>query len=743
MAEENKEATKPADASAEVEEISVHSGLPDSRGVRRSPWSWVPTLYFAEGIPYILVQVVSIIMFKKMGVSNADIVLYTSMLYLPWTIKPLWSPIVDILKTKRWWIILMQLLLAVSMAGIMFCIPMPNFFRLTLIFFWILAFSSATHDIACDGFYMLGLSSHQQAWYVGIRSTFYRIAMITGQGLLVILAGTIESNTGLKPLYINVQTVQQGNISSDIVKKVDLTEEEKAFLENKTPLESLYFYATKAHQSTNIDEVAKFNRLANDVVKKIKEANPKPDELTRANDLASSATAALNNLITSMINESKSNITPLDGDLRLIASTDDITIPVGQIPKPDSDLTLSLIKKWNELQGQKEIIIGKKKVKKEKEPGIIKRTWKNSVVTPLEGFLKENFGQEKPDISPVAGNISVLNFHLSKEPTTEKDIVVTFGRKSGDKTIDLKEGMRFVFNKSNWNKPVKAVIQIDHRLKDINKADFRTSAGNIPLSWMVTFGLMAGLFIIFALYHFFILPHPHTDTSRYEEAKLKGKPFKVGDFVKEFVETFVSFFTKKGIVPMLIYLCFYRFAESQLTGLNTPFYLDSKEAGGLALTTGQVGLAYGTVGLVCLVIGGLLGGFVAARDGLKKWLIPMVIAINIPDVVYVIMAYMQPENFVFICSLVGLETLGYGFGFAAYMLYMIYVAEGPHKTAHFALCTGFMALGMMIPRMPCGWLQSIIGYKHFFIWVMIATIPSFIVTFIIPIDPEFGKKKKK
>jgi PAT family beta-lactamase induction signal transducer AmpG len=164
---------------------------------KRSPWFWVPTLYYAEGIPYITVMTVSVILYKRLGISNTDIALYTSWLYLPWVVKPLWSPIVDIFKTKRFWIITMELLLGAGLAGVALTIPLPGFFQYTLAFFWLLAFGSATHDIAADGFYMLGLNQHDQAWYVGVRSTFYRFAMITGQGLLIIFAGFLETHSGL------------------------------------------------------------------------------------------------------------------------------------------------------------------------------------------------------------------------------------------------------------------------------------------------------------------------------------------------------------------------------------------------------------------------------------------------------------------------------------------------------------------------------------------------------------------
>ena len=164
-----------------------------------TPWAWIPTLYFAEGLPNVAVMTISVIMYKKLGISNAEIALYTSWLYLPWVIKPFWSPFVDLIKTKRWWIYSMQLLIGAGMAGIAFTIPTGFFRQASLAFFWLLAFSSATHDIAADGFYMLGLSTGKQAFFIGIRNTFYRIAMVTGQGLLVMLAGFLEITTGRIP----------------------------------------------------------------------------------------------------------------------------------------------------------------------------------------------------------------------------------------------------------------------------------------------------------------------------------------------------------------------------------------------------------------------------------------------------------------------------------------------------------------------------------------------------------------
>ena len=410
----------------------------------RNPWSWIPTLYFAEGLPYVLVMTVSVIMYKNLGISNAEIAFYTSWLYLPWVIKPFWSPFVDLLKTKRWWITSMQLLIGAGLAGIAFFLPTTFFFQATLAVFWLMAFSSATHDIAADGFYMLALNESEQSLFVGIRNIFYRIATITGQGLLIVLAGMLE--------------------------------------------------------------------------------------------------------------------------------------------------------KWT---------------------------------------------------------------------------------------------------------------------------------GNIPYAWSLVFFVCAGLFIAIGLYHSYQLPKPTTDK---------------GASLGSLGNLFKTFFQKKGIVLSLAFILLYRLGEAQLAKLASPFLLDKPEMGGLNLSTEQVGIIYGTIGVIALLIGGIVGGIVASKHGLKKWLWYMVAAMNVPNLVYVYLAFVQPENFWIISSCVAIEQLGYGFGFTAFMLYLIYVAQGPYQTAHYAICTGFMALGMMLPGMIAGWLQEIMGYDWFFIWVCLCTIPGIILASFLPIPEEFGKK---
>jgi len=421
---------------------------------KTNPWYWIPSLYMAEGLPYVAVMTISVIMYKRLGISNTDIAFYTGWLYLPWVIKPFWSPFVDLIRTKRWWTVTMQFLIAIAFACIAFSLPTSFFFQFSLAAFWLVAFTSATHDIAADGYYMHALDDHQQSLYVGIRSTFYRIATVAGQGLLVILAGWIEESTG-----------------------------------------------------------------------------------------------------------------------------------------------------------------------------------------------------------------------------------------------------------------------------------------NIPLAWTITFGTLSALFLALAVYHQVMLPRPAAD-----HAAVEVTPSTVA---REFFETFKTFFTKRNALVAILFMLLYRLPEAQLVKLITPFMLDPMDEGGLGLTTGQVGFAYGTVGIIGLTIGGILGGIAAAHGGLKKWLWPMVCAITLPDLVYVYLSYAQPASLTIINACIFVEQFGYGFGFTAYMLYMIYFSEGAHKTAHYAICTGFMALGMMLPGMAAGWLQETIGYQHFFVWTVVCCLVTFVITAFLKIDPEFGKKQRQ
>ena len=420
---------------------------------KRNPWAWVPTLYFAEGVPYVAVMTISLILYKRLGLSNTDITLYTSWLYLPWVIKPLWSPFVDMLKSKRWWIVTMQLLIGAALGGVAFTIPASWWLQGSLFFFWMMAFASATHDIAADGFYMMGLDEHEQAYFVGIRSTFYRIATIFSSGLLVGLAGALQ---------------------------------------------------------------------------------------------------------------------------------------------------------------------------------VITRS--------------------------------------------------------------------------------------------------------IRYSWSLVFYLMAGLFIAFWLYHNWVLPRPAEDGEKQTKT--------ASAIWQEFRQTVVTFFQKPQVWVGICFMLFYRMPEGLLAKISALFLVDAPHNGGLGLSDGEYGLVQGTVGVIGLTVGGILGGICASRDGLKRWLWPMVMAITLPDIVYVLLAYLLPSNLIVISTCVFIEQFGYGFGFSAYMLYLIYYSQGEHKTSHYALCTAFMALSMMIPGLFAGALQEAVGYQAFFIIVMLACTMTYIVTAYLKIDPEFGKKKE-
>lgn len=610
----------------------------------RSPWSWIPTLYFAEGIPYVVVMTVSVIMYKRFGLSNTDIALYTSWLYLPWVIKPFWSPFVDILKTKRWWIVSMQLLIGAGLAGVALTLPMPFYLKVSLAFFWLLAFSSATHDIAADGFYMLALDDSQQSFFVGIRSTFYRLAMIAGQGLLIILAGGLEIMTGLEPVNIEI------NSSNTIQHEV-------------------------------------------------------PSQLNT--DMKKDA-----------------------GKLTFVVSPQNLIINTNKI----STDSLAKIKKYaHENNVAHGFIFEEKSVAKKGEQS----WWSENVAKPLGEYIQTHFGQKKSmdGRNKLVGNAGIVAIQLNKAPENGKEMILNTSFSDGNKNFSLIEGERLAFNSTNWNKSAYAVIQLDPKLKDNATASFKGTSGNIPLSWSITFFILAGLFVSFFVYHKFVLPRPKSDVG-----KSSASP---GEVLSEFGKTFASFFTKKGIGLAIAFMLLFRLAEAMLVKLASPFLLDGREVGGLALNTQQVGFVYGTVGVIGLTLGGIIGGIVASRNGLKYWLWPMALAITLPNAAYLFLSMVQPESFLWVNIAVTIEQFGYGFGFTAYMLYLIYFSQGENKTAHYSICTGFMALGMMLPGMAAGWIQEQIGYQHFFLFIMICTIPTLSLIPFMKVDREFGKAKKK
>ena len=617
---------------------------------KRSPWAWIPSLYFAQGLPYVAVMTISVIMYKRLGISNTDIALYTSWLYLPWVIKPFWSPFIDLLKTKRWWVVTMQLLVGAGLAGIAFTIPASNFFQVTLAVFWLVAFSSATHDIAADGFYMLALDSHDQSLYVGIRSTFYRVATIMGQGLLIVIAGLLESSTGIKPAEIVVNAGPQFS-NTIALPAADTT------LEDGTPA---------------VAQTADFSFVVT------------PSQVNLSTNTISVDSAAI---------------------LKAYAVEQNILNGFAVAEKSKADIQAK--KSW----------------------------WTKSVSEPLGKFIKRNFGEENAgkEVHKLTGNSHLVSVKLTKAPAEGEKIVLNTSLKKGDKSIFIAYGERIEFTSENWNKPAYLLVQADPKLKTEATTTFNGLSGNITFAWSITFFIMAGFFMAVALYHRFILPRPASDKP--------AKEVTPGTIFKEFFETFASFFKKKQIWVAIAFLLLYRLPEAQLVKLISPFLLDAREVGGMGLTTGQVGLVYGTIGILGLTLGGIIGGIIAAKGGLKKWLWPMAWTISLTCATFVYLSVFQPDNLFVVYLCVFIEQFGYGFGFTAYMLFMIYFAVGEHKTAHYAICTAFMALGMMMPGMSAGWLQELIGYQNFFYWVMICCVVTIIVTSFIKVDEGFGKKE--
>jgi PAT family beta-lactamase induction signal transducer AmpG len=395
-------------------------------------------------------------------------------------------------------------------------------------------------------------------------------------------------------------------------------------------------------------------------------------------------------------------------------------------PKAAAAAVMEMAREWNQAHQFTRTRPSAEKAQTAKHPGL----WANWVSGPLGRFLRRHLGPAESLRGDIAGNVGLAFLKLSHAP--EKETVLTVSLKSGDKGIFLVEGARLVVDAANWQTPAIVAWQLDPKLREASSAVFQVRSGNVPLSWSVTFLVLVGLFLAFGVYHRLMLPHPAADRP--------GAAHSVADFLREFLLTFKAFFRRDRIGLLLAFLLFYRFAEAQLVKMVAPFLLDPREAGGLGLTTSQVGFAYGTLGIIALTAGGLLGGVVASRHGLKRWLWPMALIMHLPDAMFIYLACAQPASFPLISLCVAVEQFGYGFGFTGYMLYMMYIARGRHQTAHYAICTGFMALGMMLPGMFSGWLQEMVGYQHFFIWVMLATLPGFLVVALVPLDPEFGRK---
>ena len=481
-----------------------------SKAESRSPWTFVPTTYFAEGLPYILINSASVILYKNMGVGNAEMAFWTSWLYLPWVIKMLWGPMVDMYGTRRSWVVWTQLIMAACLGAAALSLSGQHFFAVSLVTFAAGAFVSATHDIATDGFYMLALTKEDQAFFVGIRSMFYRFAMIFGTGFLVYRAGKM----------------QEGGATAAASWSAMLLFSAAIFV-------VLFLY----HKFV--------------------------------------------------------------------------------LPHPAED-----------------------------QP---KAEFKFVGILPLAGYLAG------------AGAIIALLYNLT----------------------------------GVW-------------------AKLGTAAG-----------LIAALFYTCKAYFF---------------PKLKSKLAEEGN---SFNEAFISYFSMEGIGYIVAFILFYRLAEAMLLKMTQPFLLDAAEKGGLAIPTAQVGIIYGTIGMVALIVGGLLGGWLISKYGFRRCLWPMVFTLHVPDVFYLYMSYARPAlqtAVIFgrelpvgvVTLLVAAEQLGYGIGLTAFTVYLMRICKGKYKTAHFAISTGIMALGMMVPGMISGMLQQRVGYQHFFLWVCVLTVPGILVIFRLP-----------
>ena len=548
----------------------------------RSPWAWIPTLYFFQGIPYSIVMITSGLIYKTMGISIASFAFWTSLLYLPWAIKPLWSPYIDVVSTKRNWVIWTQLLLGAAFIAAGMVMPLSFFYPISIGVFAVIAVSSASHDIAADGFYMYALDQHKQAFFVGIRSTFYRMAMLTALGLVPVLAGTIQKNTGLEPVTFETRSV--------------LPEEYKPF------------------------------------------------------------------------NPAEIHIAPAEGEPSLLLFPGELTVPVYQEGKSVLDS-------------------------------------------------------------------AVIYVALSSPPEEGETVVTNVVRKSGSKDIDLSNSQtgRFEFTNGNWDKPVAVSVKVNHNLTGTASAEFLVTAGNIAFSWTVSLVVLGMLLLFLAIYNRIMMPHPD---ERSTQEKIGWSVYK---------EVFVSFFSKPGVIPALIFFLLYRLGESQLVKVATPFLVDSRSSGGIGLTSAQYGIAYGTIGMLCLTLGGILGGITAAKFGLKRLIWIMALCMNIPISVYIYLSFVQPmPGDISIYLAIAMEQFGYGFGFTAYMLFMLnYVGESKYKTAEYAIGTSLMALGMMLPGMISGTMKELLGYQHFFIYVILCSIPGLIAIRFLKIDPAFGIKKKQ
>lgn len=626
------------------------------------PWAWIPTLYLAEGFPYVIVMTVSTIMYTRLGASLSAIGFWTSILGFAWVVKPLWGPLVDLYWTKRRWTVLMQILMGILLGVSALTLQGDWWWSGSLLALAAVALFSATHDIAADGFYMDALSERQQAFFVGIRSTFYRLAMIFGQGILLIIAGTIEQRSGPDPVPVIIKATS-----------------DPAAMVAPAPVVS-------------DDQFVRFEPAS--IVLKPGETTSVTVALTAPP--AEARTVTLGRKSSSWL----SSFLPL-GPEQAVSLTD-----------KEFEVLKFTSSDWNV----------PKTVAFKVDPG-----FEGTVEVPFRaasGNLPLTWGICVGGIGAVLLLFGLYHLIVLPKPASDGT-----GARGTTPFALAALAMALVVAL-----PVGAYWGLFEGVSRLLRAGAHFYYGEkLPfadgLLTFVTIAIIVGLFYL-------LLQNRGVRSALGQgfsgAAKVSSVPFD---------EVFRSFFAKPGIVRMLGFLLVYRLGEALLVKMSGPFLVKPLAEGGMGLSTQEYGVAYGTFGVVAMTIGGILGGLVASRQGLKKWLLPMCLAINIPDLFYVYLAYVQPPEFWKVVACVAGESFGYGFGFTAYMLYMLYVAgSGEHKTSHFALCTGFMALGMMLPGMISGDLAEAFGWPMFFVIVCIATIPGFLMLPVIPLDREFGRR---
>lgn len=698
-------AETPTSAAPLPEPATVHHGVPDSRGNAITPWAWIPTVNFAQGLQYVVVtQTFAIILFT-MGVESGPAAFAAALLGWPWTIKPLWGPLIDRYWTKRNWTIYMQLIVGVCFSLTCLSLQSPLFFYLSLGPLLLLAFAAASHDIACDGYYMLALSERQQAFFVGIRSTAFRCAMLAATGIFPIMAGYIQDHTGLRPVGIEVVTVAQADWKpGDPATYDELGDREKLASQATGPLEILM---EPQRLFIKAGETGDFTiRLA--------EA---PDQgtttvVTLRFAQGESSTAVSKNA------QNRLEFGPETWD-------DPVTVTVKTDAKLKASAATEIRASAGNIALSWSLVVGLAAVM---FLGFFGWHW---IVLPMPFADAQSTANSKPFYVPLGWLLVVI-----APPAVA--IIGGFFALGYAREFALQAAQSAYFHATE--------------LTSLQTKGFDFAFA--VLRWVVIAAGVVGVLLIAPV-----------------REKLKAVAQQASDHSGiGFAEVFSSFFAKPGMWIILGFLLTFRLGEVQLTAVKGFFMLAGVDPenpnGGLGLSLTESGWLNGFTWTIALLMGGLLGGLTISTFGLKRAFWPMVLAVHVPNLLYYYMAAHLPVamgsmpvnlgtwpllgsmafvldyRLLLIHAFVGIESFGYGFGFAAYLFFMIYVSQGPYKTAHYALCTGFMALGAMIPGLWSGFLQELIGYSWFFLWVMVACLPGLLFIPFLPLDPEFGMKKK-